>query len=132
MLKYFKIIIRIVNMRKCILTARITIIKRDGKVVTKGYGNIASSVMENENITIGAKSLYAYLISKTGASESCYPSNATIMKSLGIKSRMTLSDYKIELVASGLLKVEERTFKSGRLTSNNYYPTKLILDRDEE
>ena len=67
-------------MRKSVATAKITLKIREGKVSTKGYGHIASSVMDNEYITIGAKALYAYLISKAGASISCYPSNATIMK----------------------------------------------------
>lgn len=117
-------------MRKSVATAKITIKTRDGKVLTKGYGNIASSVMENEYITLGAKCLYAYFVSKAGASPSCFPSNATIMKALGIKSRKTLSDYKIELEALGLLTIEARTFKSKRLTSNNYYPVKMLLDND--
>lgn len=119
-------------MRKSIATAKITLKINNGKVFSKGYGHIPSSVMENEYITIGAKALYAYLISKAGASKSCYPSNATIMKSLGIKSRITLNDYKIELEALGLLRIEERKYKSGQLTSNNYFPTQMILDKEEE
>jgi hypothetical protein len=105
---------------------------RGGKVLTKGYGSIASSVMENEHITIGAKSLYAYLISKSGASSSCYPKNTTIMKALGIKSKLTLRDYKLELEVCGLLRIEERKYKSGQLTSNNYFPTQMVLDKMDE
>jgi len=103
---------------------------KDGMVLTKGYGSVAISVMENEHITIGAKSLYAYLISKSGSSPNCYPSNATIMKALGIKSRITLSDYKFELATCGLLHIIERKYKSGQLTSNYYFPTKMVVDSD--
>ena len=118
-------------MRKSAAPEKLSLKKKDGKILTKGYGSIASSIMENEHITIGAKALYAYLISKSGASPSCYPSNATIMKSLGIKSKKTLCDYKFELEECGLLHIEVRKFKSGQLTSNKYFPTQMVLDRDD-
>lgn len=91
---------------------------------TKGYGLVANSVMENEELSLGAKGLYSYLISKTGAKEACFPSNKSIMKSLSI-SIMTLKKYKRELEDLELLVVEERTQKSGRMMSNLYYPTKF-------
>jgi len=105
---------------------------RNGKVVTKGYGHIAEAVMRQRDISPVAKTLYSYLISITGRKDSCFPSNKTIMKDLSIKSRITLSKYKDELVDFGLLKIEERKNKSGRVTSNNYFPTKLTMEKKEE
>jgi len=105
-----------------------TLIKNNGKVVTKGYGQIATSIMEDKTITLGAKCLYVYLVCKAGVSDCCYPSNATIMEALGIKSKLTYRDYKDELIVKGLLRVEDRKYKSGRHASNNYYPTKMVRD----
>ena len=119
-------------MRKCIITAKRTLQFKDSLVLSKGYGNIASSVMENEEITIGAKCLYAYFISKTGVNDFCFPSNKTIMKSLGIKNKSTLNNYKFELVNHGLLCIDDRKFKSGRIASNRYYPAKLKLEKQME
>jgi hypothetical protein len=113
-------------MRKCISTAGKTLEFKEEKVLTKGYGRIASSVMENEHITVGAKTLYCYLISIAGSSTSCFPSNTKMMKALGIKNRITLNNYKYELESLGLLRIESRHFKSGRNTSNYYFPTQLV------
>lgn len=119
-------------MRKCVFTAKRTLQFKDNQVLSKGYGNIASSVMENEEITIGAKCLYAYFISKTGVNDYCYPSNKTVMKSLGLKNKSTMNNYKNELVDHGLLRIEERKYKSGRVASNRYYPAKLKLEKQIE
>lgn len=113
-------------MRNCIAIAQKTLQFRDKKVLTKGYGRIASSVMENEYITVGAKCLYCYLISITGISNSCYPSNAKMMNALGIKNKVTLNNYKFELETQGLLHIEGREHKSGRITSNRYFPAQLM------
>ena len=103
---------------------------QDGKILTKGYGQIATSFMDDDNITRDAKTLYVYLVCKTGSSEFCYPSNATIMKALGIKTKKSLSDYKYELTEKGLLRIEERKYKSGQLTSNKYFPAKMIRESE--
>lgn len=102
-----------------------SIILVDGKILTKGFGQIPTSLMEDSTISLHAKALYVYLVCKTGAQDYCYPSKASIMKALGIKTKVTLRTYKDELVEKGLLKVEKRTYKSGQLTSNKYYPVKM-------
>lgn len=98
---------------------------KNGKVITKGYGYIATSVMDDYTITRGAKLLYVYLVCKAGVSDCCYPKISTIMKSMGIQSKITFRDYKDELIEKKLLIVEERTYKSGQKTSNYYYPAKM-------
>lgn len=97
---------------------------------TKGYGYLANSVMENEKISIGAKAFYAYLISKIGIKDSCFPSNRSVMQSLGI-TIVTLRKYKNELESNELLVIEERKQKSGRIMSNFYYPTKFKIIKKE-
>lgn len=106
---------------------------KEGKVNSKGYGIVAASVMEDETVSTEAKALYSYLICKSGVANCCYPSNKTIMKALGM-SPVTLRKYKNELQFNGLLRVEERKQKSGRLTSNSYFPTKFQRQQlsDEE
>ena len=99
---------------------------KKGKIVGKGYGYISNIVMESNELSKEAKCLYAYLISKAGVNNNCCPSNSTIMKHLGIKSKISLNKYKDELVFNGLLDIKARTTKSGRNTSNYYYPTKMV------
>lgn len=113
-------------MKEKIISNQTSLKWQDGKIISKGFGQIATSLMEDGTISLGAKGLYVYFACKTGAAEFCYPSNTSIMKALGIKSKNTLSDYKNELIGKGLLKVAERTYKSGQLTSNKYYPAKMI------
>src|SRR5690554_3046689 len=104
----------------------------EGFIATKGYGIVATSVMEDQDISYGAKSLYVYLLCKTGGGTKCFPSNKIILSSLGIKSNITLRKYKDELVLNGLLRIEERKYKSGRLASNFYFPTKFKSSKVEE
>lgn len=103
--------------------------KNNYKLQSGGYGYIATSVLEIESLSIGAKTLYTYFVCKSGAKESCFPSNKTIMKSLGI-TLVTLRKYKKELETAELLIIEERKQKSGRLMSNLYFPTKFTLIRN--
>ena len=97
---------------------------KDGKISTKGYGIVATSVMDDETVSNNAKTLYVYLVCKSGGTNCCYPSNKTIMKALKM-SPVTLRKYKNELLVKGLVRIEERKQKSGRLTSNSYFPTKI-------
>jgi hypothetical protein len=101
----------------------------DECVVTKGYGRLATVVMENPDITINAKALYAYLICRISSGMYCYPSVARIMKDLGIKSKLSFRDYRDELIVKGLLKVKIRKSKSGRNMTNYYYPIQMVLER---
>lgn len=97
---------------------------KDGKISTKGYGIVAMSVMDDATVSNDAKALYVYLVCKSGGTNCCYPSNKTIMKALKM-SPVTLRKYKNELLDKGLVRIEERKQKSGRLTSNSYIPTKI-------
>lgn len=105
---------------------------KNNHVVSKGYGVIATSIMEDETISKEAKVLYAYFVCKAGANPRCFPANKTIMQALGIKSKISLQKYKEELVAVGLLYIKERKTKAGRVTSNYYYPKKHTLERSDE
>lgn len=105
---------------------------KDGYVLSKGYGIIPSSVMDDETLSKEAKILYTYLVCKSGGANCCYPSNKTIMKALGIQSIISLRKYKDELLFIGLLKIKERKQKSGRLTSNSYFPTKFKIEKKED
>ncbi|HCY76501.1 MAG TPA: hypothetical protein DHV28_11320 [Ignavibacteriales bacterium] len=119
-------------MKKSVLKGMPKFIVENGFIKTKGYGKLATVVMEDENVSINAKALYAYLICRIGGGDRCYPSNNKIMKELGIKSKNSLRDYKDELIIKGLLKVELRKSKSGRNLSNDYFPTRLIFETLEE
>ena len=103
----------------------------NNQAVSKGYGLIATSVIEEGSISKEAKILYTYFVCKAGANSHCFPANKTIMRALGIKSKISLQKYKEELIDAELLEIKERKTKSGRVTSNYYYPKKLIFDQAE-
>lgn len=105
---------------------------KNGMVETRGYGQVPTSVLEDGSLSRDAKALYTYLLCKTGASNFCYPSNETIMEALSIKTKNSLREYKNQLIDKQLLKVVERKFKSGRTTSNYYYPTKMLMENSKD
>lgn len=103
----------------------------DGFIVSKGYSLTPSSVIEEKTISKEARFLYVYLLCKAGANNCCYPANKTIMEALGIKSIISLRKYKNELLSKGLITIKERKQKSGKLTSNYYYPIKMKMSKSK-
>lgn len=81
-------------------------------IYSKGYGTIAKSVMQDRNISIKAKGLYAYLCSFSGKCGSCYPSRSKICYDLNINNN-TLSKYIKELVNSGYISTNKKRNDNG-------------------
>lgn len=55
-----------------------------GGILSQGYGIIPKLVMMDNNLSITAKGLYAYLCSYTGAGSVAFPSRDKILRDLGI------------------------------------------------
>lgn len=82
----------------------------------RGYVSITNKVLFNHKISLGAKVIYWYLLTRCFNKNSCFPSNQTMGKDLGIKRPETIIKYKRELVEEKLLKVIRR----GNKKSNVY------------
>lgn len=85
---------------------------------SKGYGTIAKLAMQDRNLDISAKAVYAYFNSFSGAGDSCFPTREKICYDLKI-SNDTLSKYLKQLIDNGYITVEQAKEK-GRFSHNVY------------
>lgn len=90
-----------------------------------GYGSVPKAVMQDQNLSISAKAVYAYFCSFTGSGDSCFPTRKKICFDLGI-SNDSLSKYLNQLIGNGYLTVEQIKEK-GRFSHNVYTLPDTIL-----
>lgn len=95
------------------------------KINSKGYGTIPKMVMQDRNISIGAKGLYSYFCSYTGGGDTCFPSRKKVCFDLCI-SIDTFGKYLKQLVENGYIKVEQIK-ENGRFSHNVYILCDTIL-----
>jgi uncharacterized phage protein (TIGR02220 family) len=87
-------------------------------IFKEGYGNIAKLVMKDKNLTIGAKAVYAYLCSYSGAGGIAYPSRSLICHDLKI-TQETLSKHLKNLEEQGYI-LREQQRSNGSFSHNIY------------
>lgn len=83
----------------------------------KGYGIVRQRIMRDPEISRGAKTVYAYLCSYCGATNTCYPPQQLMCYELGI-CRNTLVKYFDELTEK---KIVEKVRKTRGKFSNYTY-----------
>lgn len=83
-----------------------------------GFGIIQKSVMQNRELHVTAKAIYAYFSSFVGGGNSCFPSRSKICYDLDI-SKDTLSKYLNNLISCGYLEIEQST-EGGKFSHNVY------------
>lgn len=88
------------------------------KINSQGFGTIPKLVMQDRSLSLGAKAVYAYFCSFTGAGDSCFPSRERICHDLGL-NKDTFTKYRNELVTRGYIKIEQ--IKDGVKFSHNVY-----------
>lgn len=93
-------------------------------VMSKGYGIMPKMVALDENLSIEAKAIYAFLTSFSGVGHGVFPSIETIIHYLKISENRFLK-YRKELVANGYITIQAR-YANGKRTSNIY-----ILNMDK-
>lgn len=91
-------------------------------------------IMQDKNLHIAAKAIYAYLSSFAGAASCCYPSRGKICSDLGISSD-TFTKYLKQLTDSGYLTVTQEK-EHGRFAHNVYTLPDMVspcpIDSDTE
>ncbi len=97
-------------------------------IFKEGYGNISKLVMKDRNLTIGAKAVYAYLCSYSGAGKVAYPSRSLICHDLKI-TQETLSKHLKNLEEQGYILREQQ--RSNGSFSHNIY-TILTIPRKSD
>lgn len=88
------------------------------KINSQGYGTIPKLVMQDRSLSIGAKTVYAYFCSFTGAGDSCFPSREKICYDLDL-NKDTFAKYRNELVERGYITIQQT--KDGVKFSHNIY-----------
>lgn len=83
-----------------------------------GFGIIQKSVMQNRELHVTAKAIYAYFSSFVGGGNSCFPSRSKICYDLDI-SKDTLSKYLNNLINCGYLEIEQLN-ENGKFSHNVY------------
>ena len=73
---------------------------------SKGYGNIPKLVMQDRNLTIEAKAIYAYFASYAGAGTNAFPGRSKILYDLGISESRYYRHFKL-LTDAGYITVEQ-------------------------
>ena len=94
-----------------------------------GYGNVPKSVMTNENLSIQAKGLYAYLCSFCGKDFTASPSRDTILSHLRI-SHNSANKYMNQLIDNNFV-FKSQMFTSGRFSGLVYYLNQMPESRQE-
>ena len=87
-------------------------------VFSKGYGIVPKLVMKDEDLSIEAKSIYAYLCSYSGAGSTSFPSVDLICHDLNI-SRDRFYRHRKKLVEKNYIDIQQNQDKDG--WSNNIY-----------
>lgn len=85
---------------------------------SNGFGIIAKLVMQDRNLSLCAKGVYAYFCSYAGAGNICFPSRKKMCYDLGI-SQNTLSKYLKELIKSSYVSCEQIK-ENGKFSHNVY------------
>lgn len=88
------------------------------EINSAGYGIVPKLAMQDRELNIGAKAVYAYFCSFAGAGDTCFPSREKICCDLGV-SKNTLTKYITQLVRQGFISVEQ-TKGNGRFSNNVY------------
>lgn len=96
---------------------------------SKGFGTIPKLVMQDQNLGITAKALYAYFSSYSGAGDVCFPTIKKICSDLKI-SRDTFNKYLKQLIDSGYL-FKEQVRKQGKFSHNVYSFCREISPRQK-
>lgn len=84
-----------------------------------GYGMIAKQVMRDTDLSIEAKSIYAYLCSFAGAGKTAFPSVELIIAELNI-SRERFYNHRKKLIEKGYIQVVTTKNDKGQQQKNTY------------
>ena len=108
-------------------------ILRTNEILSKGYGVSPKLVMIDENLSIEAKAIYAYLSSFCGSGNIAFPQISTIVNHLKVSNERFYKHFKL-LIKYGYISVsQERT--QGKFANNIYTLNTVIapvVEDDEQ
>lgn len=98
---------------------------------SQGYGTIAKLVMCDQELTIEAKAIYAYICSYTGGGTTAFPSVAHIVSDLKI-SEKRFYHHRKALVERGYLAVQQGERVGSTYKSNIYHIVQNVKTQVDE
>ena len=90
-----------------------------------GFGIIPKMVMQDRDLHINSKAIYAYFCSFAGTGSCCFPTRKKICYDMGI-SNDTLSKYLKQLTEKGYISCEQKK-EHGKFSHNIYTLNSTIL-----
>lgn len=96
------------------------------KINSAGYGTIAKLAMQDKELHIYAKALYAYFCSFTGAGDTCFPGRDKVCADLKI-SKDSFCKYLKQLTNAGYISVTQCKKENGTFSHNVYTLQDVIV-----
>ena len=100
-------------------------ILKGADVNSQGYGIVPKRAMQDKQLHVTAKAIYAYFCSYAGSGDTCFPSRGKICSDLGI-SNDTFGKYLKQLTDNGYLECSQMK-ENGRFSHNIYTLCSTIL-----
>ncbi len=88
-----------------------------------GYGTVTKEAMQDRNLTIEAKAIYAYLCSYAGGKDEAYPGINKICYDLGINVKRFRKHMQL-LIDNDYITIDKYRYTNGKYASNHYYINK--------
>lgn len=108
-------------------------ILRTNEILSKGYGVSPKLVMIDENLSIEAKAIYAYLSSFCGSGNIAFPQISTIVNHLKVSNERFYKHFKL-LIKYGYISVSQER-SQGKFANNIYTLNTVVtpmLEEEEE
>ena len=101
------------------------------EINSKGYGIIPKLLMQDKDITIEGKAIYAYFCSYAGGgSNQAFPSVETICQDLGI-TKIRYRKHRQILIDKGYVTILKKKDKNGKHTKNLYRLNQVISNQKD-
>lgn len=85
-----------------------------------GYGTVTKTAMQDRDLTIQAKAIYAYLCSYAGGKDEAHPGIAKICYDLCVDER-TLRKHMKLLIEHGYVRIDRYRYAGSMAYANNHY-----------
>ena len=105
-------------------------ILKTNEILSKGYGVSPKLVMIDENLTIEAKAIYAYLSSFCGSGNTAFPTIELITSHLKISTERFYKHFNL-LIKQGYITKEQSRKKNGTFTNNTYILNTVVTVIEE-
>ena len=92
----------------------------DGSIFENGYGTVAKKVMQDTELTIEAKAIYAYLCTYMGAGNTAFPSVAKMCYDLQIYKDRFYKHFNLLIEHEYIKKNRTHYTKTGKFANNVY------------